>query len=83
MDKQSVVIDNGTSFTKIGYGGNIEPDLILPTVIADFDRKDTSISPKKKDEYIEYNYYIGEYAISKTKESKNHKLIYPIQKLGI
>ena len=79
MDKQSVVIDNGTSFTKIGYGGNIEPDLILPTVIADFDRKDTSISPKKKDEYIEYNYYIGEYAISKTKESKNHKLIYPIQ----
>ena len=29
-----VVIDNGTGFTKMGYGSNVEPDYIVPTAIA-------------------------------------------------
>ena len=31
MDKQAVVIDNDTGYTKMGYAGNIEPDFIIPT----------------------------------------------------
>ncbi len=32
---QTVVIDNGTGFTKMGYAGNFEPSYIIPSVIAD------------------------------------------------
>ena len=31
----TVVIDNGTGFTKMGYAGNFEPSYIIPSVIAD------------------------------------------------
>ena len=33
-DRPAVVIDNGTGFTKMGYGSNVEPDYIVPTAIA-------------------------------------------------
>jgi actin-related protein 3 len=33
-DKATVVIDNGTGYTKMGYAGNIKPAYILPSVIA-------------------------------------------------
>ena len=57
MYKQAVVIDNGTGYTKIGYGGNIEPDYVIPTAITDLDKKRTLSVSNKNDEY---NYYIGE-----------------------
>ena len=76
MDKQAVVIDNGTGFTKMGYAGNLDPDFVIPTAIADLDKKSTLSVSTKNDEY---NYYIGEQAINKAKESKNHKLTYPMQ----
>jgi len=31
----TVVIDNGTGYTKMGYAGNMEPSYLIPTVIAD------------------------------------------------
>jgi actin-related protein len=31
----TVVIDNGTGYTKMGYAGNMEPSYIIPTVVAD------------------------------------------------
>ena len=76
MDSQAVVIDNGTGYTKMGYAGNLDPDFVIPTAIADLDKKSTLSVSTKNDEY---NYYIGEEAINKAKESKNHKLIYPMQ----
>ena len=76
MDKQAVVIDNGTGFTKMGYAGNLDPDFVIPTAIADLDKKSTLSVSTKNDEY---NYFIGDQAISKAKESKNHKLTYPMQ----
>ena len=76
MDKQAVVIDNGTGFTKMGYAGNLDPDFVVPTAIADLDKKSTLSVSTKNDEY---NYYIGDQAINKAKESKNHKLTYPMQ----
>ena len=76
MDKLAVVIDNGTGFTKMGYAGNLDPDFVVPTAIADLDKKSTLSVSTKNDEY---NYYIGDQAINKAKESKNHKLTYPMQ----
>ena len=34
-DIATVVIDNGTGYTKMGYSVNMEPSYIIPTVIAD------------------------------------------------
>jgi actin-related protein 3 len=34
-DFSTVVIDNGTGYTKMGYAGNMEPSFMIPTVIAD------------------------------------------------
>ena len=69
MDKQAVVIDNGTGFTKMGYAGNLDPDFVIPTAIADlFKKSEISVSNKND----EYNFYIGEQAINQAKTSKNH-----------
>ncbi len=76
MDKQAVVIDNGTGYTKMGYAGNLDPDFVVPTAIADLDKKSTLSVSTKNDEY---NYFIGDQAIIKAKESKNHKLTYLMQ----
>ena len=76
MDKQAVVIDNGTGYTKMGYAGNLDPDFVIPTAIADLDKKSTLSVSNKNDEY---NYYIGEQAINQAKTSKNHVLTYPMQ----
>jgi len=32
---KTVVIDNGTGYTKMGFAGNAEPSHYFPTVIAD------------------------------------------------
>jgi actin-related protein 3 len=76
MEHQAVVIDNGTGYTKMGYAGNLDPDFVIPTSIADLDKK-TNLSVSTKND--EYNYYIGDAAINKAKESKVHKLVYPMQ----
>jgi actin-related protein 3 len=34
MDAATVIIDNGTGYTKMGYGGNMEPSYIIPSIIA-------------------------------------------------
>ena len=76
MDTQAVVIDNGTGFTKMGYSGNLDPDFVIPTAIAEIDKKSNLNVSIKNDEY---NYYIGEEGINTAKTSKNHKLFYPMQ----
>ncbi len=39
MEYKTVVIDNGTGYTKMGYAGNFEPSYIIPTCIADCPEK--------------------------------------------
>ena len=59
MDKPAVIIDKGICFTKIGYAGNVEPDIVIPTAISDLDKKSTlGILMKTKTD--EYDYFIGE-----------------------
>ena len=72
----SVVIDNGTGFTKMGYAGNLDPDFVFPTAIADLAKKSNLSVSTKNDEY---NYYIGDEAIRMHSESPNHSLFYPMQ----
>ena len=66
---KAVIIDNGTGFTKMGYGGNIEPDLVIPTAITDLDKKST-LGVLMKTKTDEYDYFIGEQAINQAKISK-------------
>ena len=49
--KSTVVIDNGTGFTKMGYAGNLDPDFVFPTAIADLAKKTTLSVSTKNDEY--------------------------------
>ena len=34
MEPATVVIDNGTGYSKMGYAGNMEPSYLIPSVIA-------------------------------------------------
>lgn len=34
MEPATVVIDNGTGYSKMGYAGNMEPSYMMPSVIA-------------------------------------------------
>lgn len=61
-DFSTVVIDNGTGYTKMGYAGNMEPSYIIPTVIADAVQKGTTkvASQNQKFENPELDFYIGD-----------------------
>ena len=60
----------------MGYTGNLDPNIVIPTIIVDSENKNTSSASTKG---YEYNYYIGDEAINKKKESNTHKLIYPVK----
>jgi len=34
MEPPTVVIDNGTGYTKMGYAGNMDPSYMIPSTIA-------------------------------------------------
>lgn len=62
MEPPTVVIDNGTGFTKMGYAGNMDPSYLIPSTIAtSFNKKNT------KFESADMDYYIGEEAMAKQK----------------
>ncbi len=44
MEPATVVIDNGTGYTKMGYAGNLEPSYLIPSVIATSVNKVSNIS---------------------------------------
>ena len=48
----------------MGYAGNLDPDFIFPTAIAEYAKKANLVISTKNDEF---NYYIGEEAILNTK----------------
>ena len=76
MYKQTIIIDNGSLYSKMGFGGNLEPTIVIPTAILNLEKKNTSSVSTKS---YEYNYYIGDEAINKARESKDNKLIYPMK----
>lgn len=72
---RTVVIDNGTGYTKMGYAGNLDPDFIIPTALAELDKKSTLTTSNKNDEF---NYSIGYEALNLARDSKSHSLTYPM-----
>lgn len=74
MDKPPVVIDNGTGYTKMGYSGNVEPQYIIPTVLAT--RADEGGVAGKKDGVSDLDFFIGDEAL---KNSSTHQINYPVR----
>jgi len=67
MDPATVVIDNGTGYTKMGYAGNMEPSYMIPSVIAtSLKGKDKKNQDKGKDNFRlnELDFLIGDEAVA-------------------
>jgi len=74
-NNKAIVIDNGTGFTKMGFSGNLDPDFVFPTAIAEINKKtDISISSKTE----EFDYYIGDKAVEVASNSRSHSITYPM-----
>lgn len=62
MEKATVIIDNGTGFTKMGYAGNLEPSYIIPSVVATKINKNAGGMNQNKMSNPELDFYIGDAA---------------------
>eukprot|EP00742_Colponemidia_sp_Colp-10_P000813 GILJ01000881.1.p1 GENE.GILJ01000881.1~~GILJ01000881.1.p1 ORF type:complete len:418 (-),score=42.93 GILJ01000881.1:101-1354(-) len=75
--KPAVVIDNGTGYSKMGYAGNVEPQYIVPTVIANHvDSKKAGMASSRQNGVDDLDFHIGMDAL---KNSKTHSINYPIR----
>uniref|UniRef100_A0A7S4Q5B9 Actin-related protein 3 n=1 Tax=Alexandrium monilatum TaxID=311494 RepID=A0A7S4Q5B9_9DINO len=74
-----VIIDIGSGFTKLGYAGNIEPQYVIPTVVANSAKKAGSvyISKSQTTGFAETDYYIGDEALAR---KETHDIVYPVAK---
>lgn len=68
-----VVLDNGTGYTKMGYAGNVEPNYIVPTLIAVLADSKTG---NDKNKIYDLDYTIGKEAAQK---QDNYNIDYPIR----
>ncbi|KRX09666.1 hypothetical protein PPERSA_02538 [Pseudocohnilembus persalinus] len=75
MEKKTVVIDNGTGFTKMGWAFNPEPTYDIPTVISDRQNKGNVQVSKK--EHSELDFFIGKEAYTKNNDM-NYQLFKPM-----
>lgn len=57
------------------FTGNLEPDFVIPTAIAELDKKSTLTTSNKVDEF---NFAIGYEALNLARDSKAHSLVYPM-----
>lgn len=57
------------------FAGNLEPDFVIPTAIAELDKKSTLSTSNKVDEF---NFAIGYEALNLARDSKAHSLVYPM-----
>ena len=57
---RSVVIDNGSGYTKCGYAGNVKPDYLFPTVIAAADEGGSDISGSSRDGLRDLDFCLGD-----------------------
>jgi len=73
-DRPAIVIDNGTGYTKMGYSGNVEPQYIVPTILASKAEKGGQANSNEGLEDLDF--YIGNEA---TLHSSSHQINYPIR----
>jgi len=76
-----VVIDIGSGYTKMGYAGNIEPQYVIPTCVANSAKKGGGvyISQAQSTGIAETDFYIGDEAYQR-KDSPMYLLSYPVSK---
>jgi len=72
----AVVIDNGTGYTKMGFAGNVEPQYIIPTVIATQEGKGTQKAAAQKKGVEDLDFYIGDEALA---NSRTYDIFYPVR----
>jgi actin-related protein 3 len=72
----AVVIDNGTGYTKMGYAGNVEPQYIVPTVIATQEGKGSQKAATQKKGVEDLDFHIGDEAQN---FSKTYDTFYPVR----
>jgi len=72
----AVVIDNGTGYTKMGFAGNVEPQYIIPSVIATQEGKGQAKAAAQKKGVEDLDFFIGDEALS---YSKTYDIFYPIK----
>ena len=76
MNLATVVIDNGTGYTKMGYAGNMEPSYLIPTALADSNNKGaTKVANQTKFENPELDFYVGEEAFQHQKTHNVQQII--------
>ena len=65
FDKPACVIDNGTGYTKMGYAGNVGPQFIVPTLVANREEaKDSGRVRGKNAELDDLDFFIGDEVLS-------------------
>eukprot|EP00929_Paragymnodinium_shiwhaense_P071661 TRINITY_DN36412_c0_g1_i1.p1 TRINITY_DN36412_c0_g1~~TRINITY_DN36412_c0_g1_i1.p1 ORF type:complete len:423 (+),score=74.71 TRINITY_DN36412_c0_g1_i1:146-1414(+) len=77
--RRPVVIDIGTGYTKMGLAGNIEPQFIIPTCVANSTKSGGAVHTSQSQGNSDTNFYIGEEAYAR-KTSMNYALSYPVSK---
>mmetsp|Transcript_44853 Transcript_44853/g.105201 ORF Transcript_44853/g.105201 Transcript_44853/m.105201 type:complete len:416 (+) Transcript_44853:199-1446(+) len=75
MQRPSVVIDNGTGYTKMGYAGNAEPSYIVPTVIAVGGEEKGGNTMTQKSKINDLDFFIGDEA----HQQKTYSIGYPVR----
>eukprot|EP00948_MAST-09A_sp_MAST-9A-sp1_P002991 g2991.t1 len=74
-DYKPVVIDNGTGYTKMGYGGNVSPDYMVPSAIANKVMEKRHVRSNTSGTMEDLDFYIGDQAVS---HSITHQINWPI-----
>jgi actin-related protein 3 len=72
----AVVIDNGTGYTKMGFAGNVEPQYIIPSIIATQEGKGAQKAATQKKGVEDLDFYIGDEALQYT---KTYDMFYPVK----
>lgn len=75
--KNPVVIDNGTGYTKAGYAGNVEPNFIVPTLIANpLENQRSGANIRNSEGLGDLDFHIGNEA---QKNASSYQINYPIK----
>mmetsp|Transcript_3155 Transcript_3155/g.5549 ORF Transcript_3155/g.5549 Transcript_3155/m.5549 type:complete len:436 (-) Transcript_3155:51-1358(-) len=81
-EPRAVVIDIGSGYTKMGFAGNIEPQFVIPTCVANSAKKamhGVHTHQGQASVVGEMDFYIGEEAYQR-KDSDRYLLSYPVVK---
>jgi len=72
MSKPACVIDNGTGYTKMGFAGNVQPNFIVPSLIA----VANECKDKRMKDVHDLDFYAGAEAMQKR---ENYDMDFPIR----